>query len=104
MRSRESDSPLAHRGTICYMNAHIIKVTFEAAVHKNDARFTVPAKVARLLKLKRADEIALVIRNRAGRLLYLGKQKMESRWEVYGNEMRNHIKKGGIIIVEAFCP
>jgi hypothetical protein len=48
------------------MNARIIQVTFEATVHKNDQRFTVPAKVARLPGLKRDDEIALVIKNKSG--------------------------------------
>jgi hypothetical protein len=76
------------------MNAHIIQVAFGATVHRNDQRFTVPAKVGRLLALKRDDEIALVIKNKSGLPLFGGKQPMASRWEVYGSEMREHLRKG----------
>jgi bifunctional DNA-binding transcriptional regulator/antitoxin component of YhaV-PrlF toxin-antitoxin module len=86
------------------MNARIIQVTFEATVHKNDQRFTVPAKVARLLGLKRDDEIALIIKNKSGLPLFGGKQPMASRWEVYGSEMREHLRKGKPIIVQASNP
>jgi hypothetical protein len=86
------------------MNARIIQVTFEVTVHKNDQRFTVPAKVAHLLALKRDDEIALVIKNKSGLPLFGGKQPMASRWEVYGPKMREHIRRGKPIIVEASNP
>jgi hypothetical protein len=91
-------------GKICAMNARIIQVTFEATVHRNDERFSVPAKVGRLLGLRKDDKIALVITKKSGLPLYGGIQKMESRWEVYGPEMREHIKKGKTIIVQASSP
>jgi hypothetical protein len=86
------------------MNARIIQITFEVTVHKNDQRFTVPTKVARLLGLKRDDEVALVIKNKSGLPLFGGTQEMASRWEVYGSEMRKHIRKGKPIIVQASSP
>jgi hypothetical protein len=86
------------------MKARIMRVVFEADVHRNKSRFQIPLKAALLLGLPKHGPVALVIKDVSGKPLYAGIQPMVSKYEVYGADMDKHIVPGQTILVEASRP
>jgi hypothetical protein len=86
------------------MKARIMRVVFEADVHRDRSRFQIPSDAVGLLGLPRHGPIALVIKDVSGKSLYAGIQLMASKYEVYGPDMDKHIKPGQTILVELSRP
>ncbi len=86
------------------MAVTITAVTFQAEAQRYvDGRFTIPQKICDLLKLRRGDLVALDIKTPAGTLPRLVK-KLSSGIEIYGPDMREHVKAGDTITVTVSHP
>jgi hypothetical protein len=85
------------------MLPEVISVSFTAQVQKGGGRFSVPTSAASALGIPFNGEIALVVKAPSGAVLYAGTIKMESRCEIYGDEVR-HLPEGERILVEASRP
>jgi hypothetical protein len=83
----------------------IVSVTFEIAVQKTHARFSVLRGVSELLGLKPGDKIALNIRDCSGKPLFGGVKELKSGTEIYDQaDIAKCIKPGQQIRVEASMP
>lgn len=88
------------------MNHKILSVTFEinAQLH-DDGQFSVPAEVCRILDTqKNGGLLHLVIHSTSGEHLFTGEKALASGREIYGTELKDHIKKGQRIKVTASIP
>ena len=86
------------------MALRITAVTFQTEAQRYvDGRFTVPQKICDLLKLRRSDLVALDITTPKGALPRLVK-KLSSGIEIYGPDLRKHVKAGDTITVTVSHP
>ena len=78
------------------MNHQIISVTYEIdAQSHTDGRFSVPTEVCEILGgLKNGDPVNLVIQSTSGELLYSGEKTLASGREIYGADLKEHVKAG----------
>jgi hypothetical protein len=79
----------------------IISVTFEIDVQKKAPQFSVPKEVCNILGVQGEDELALVVQDTAGTVLFDGSKLLKSGVEIYGADIRSAIKPGQRIRVEA---
>jgi len=88
------------------MNHQIISVTFEVDAQSHaDGRFSVPTEVCEILGgLKNGDLVNLVIQSKSGAQLYAGEKTLASGREIYGADLKDHIKAGQRIRVTASKP
>jgi ADP-ribosyl-[dinitrogen reductase] hydrolase len=85
-------------------NLKILAVKFEIDVQKKAAQFSVPEEVCRLLGIEKGD-VALIIEDTAGSLLFEGTQTLKSGKEIYGLDIRDcGVKPGQRIRVEVSLP
>jgi hypothetical protein len=88
------------------MSHQVISVTFEvdAPSHK-DGIFSMPTEVCEFLGgLKNGDPRHLVIQSMNGAQLYAGEKTLASGREIYGADLKDHIKAGQRIRVTASKP
>ncbi len=86
------------------MPPQIISVTFAATVHTSGDRFVVPAKAYEALDLTEdRDKIQLWIHTPSGSSFSVIKPMMSGP-EIYGAQIRSHVKAGDRILVEASIP
>ena len=88
------------------MNHQVISVTFEvdAQSHK-DGIFSMPTEVCEILGgLNNGDPVALVIQSTNGTLLYSGEKTLASGKEIYGADLKDHVKAGQRIRVTVSIP
>lgn len=85
------------------MAARILRVLIEVRINSTERRFRVPLGVLDFLGLNYRGNVALVIRNRNGRLLYGGTHYMLSKAEVYGKDMKR-LPMGRRVYVEVSRP
>jgi len=88
------------------MNHKVISVTFDVdAQSHTDGHFSVPAEVCEILGgLKNGDQVNLEIQSISGAQLYLGKKSLASGREIYGADLKDHIKAGQRIRVIVSIP
>lgn len=86
------------------MKPEIIAVLFAATTHESGDQFVVPSKVREALELTEdRDEIELRIHTPGGGSLSVVKPLMSGP-EIYGPDIRAHVKAGDRILVEASRP
>ena len=78
------------------MNHQVISVAFDVdAQSHSDGQFSVPAEVCEILGgLKNGDLVNLVIQSTSDEQLYAGKKSLASGREIYGADLKDHIKAG----------